>query len=118
MTAATTWPACRPAHRPTGSPPTWPRWPTPWRPSSATATPKPALAAATTGRCTAAAPAPDGPCSRASRMLEVANLYLQCHVACDEFDVIGLTSPGVPGFPHFAHNRDVAWCVTVAFVDT
>ena len=52
------------------------------------------------------------------RVLDMPNLYLQCHVACDEFDVIGLTSPGVPGFPHFAHNRDVAWCVTVAFVDT
>ncbi|SNS45492.1 penicillin amidase [Tardiphaga sp. OK246] len=52
------------------------------------------------------------------RLLDMPNLYLQCHVACDEFDVIGLTTPGVPGFPHFAHNADVAWCVTVAFVDT
>src|SRR6218665_4079354 len=52
------------------------------------------------------------------RVLDMPNLYLHCHVACDEFDVIGLPSPGVPGFPHFAHNRDVAWCVTVAFVDT
>ena len=52
------------------------------------------------------------------RMLDMPSLYLQCHVACDEFDVIGLTSPGVPGFPHFAHNAHVAWGVTVAFVDT
>lgn len=52
------------------------------------------------------------------RLLDMPNLYLQCHVACDEFDVVGLTTPGVPGFPHFAHNADVAWCVTVAFVDT
>ncbi|MEZ2299733.1 penicillin acylase family protein [Variovorax sp. RCC_210] len=52
------------------------------------------------------------------RVLDMPNMYLQCHVACDEFDVIGLTTPGVPGFPHFAHNPDVAWCVTVAFVDT
>lgn len=52
------------------------------------------------------------------RVLDVPNMYLQCHLACDEFDVIGLTSPGVPGFPHFAHNPQVAWSVTVAFVDT
>ncbi|MFT3801626.1 MAG: penicillin acylase family protein [Burkholderiaceae bacterium] len=52
------------------------------------------------------------------RLLDMPNMYLQCHVACDEFDVIGLTSPGVPGFPHFAHNAHVAWGVTVAFVDT
>ena len=52
------------------------------------------------------------------RLLDIPNMYLQCHVACDEFDVVGMTSPGVPGFPHFAHNRDVAWGVTVAFVDT
>ena len=52
------------------------------------------------------------------RVLDMPNMYLQCHVACDAFDVIGLTTPGVPGFPHFAHNENVAWCVTVAFVDT
>jgi penicillin amidase len=52
------------------------------------------------------------------RVLDMPNMYTQCHLACDEFDVIGLTTPGVPGFPHFAHNPDVAWCVTVAFVDT
>jgi penicillin amidase len=52
------------------------------------------------------------------RVLDMPNMYLQCHVACDDFDVIGLTTPGVPGFPHFAHNEKVAWCVTVAFVDT
>ena len=52
------------------------------------------------------------------RLLDMPNMYLQCHVACDEFDVIGLCSAGMPGFPHFGHNADVAWCVTVAFVDT
>ncbi|MCW2783388.1 MAG: Penicillin amidase, partial [Marmoricola sp.] len=52
------------------------------------------------------------------RLLDMPNMYLQCHLACDDFDVIGLTTPGVPGFPHFAHNAHVAWCVTVAFVDT
>ena len=57
-------------------------------------------------------------CGDPHRMLDMPNMYLQCQLACDDFDVIGLTTPGVPGFPHFAHNREVAWCVTVAFVDT
>jgi penicillin G amidase len=51
------------------------------------------------------------------RVLEMPNMYAQAHLACDEFDAIGLTVPGVPGFPHFAHNGSVAWCVTHAFVD-
>ena len=51
------------------------------------------------------------------RVLEMPNMYWQVHIACDEFDVIGLTVPGVPGFPHFGHNERVAWCVTHAFVD-
>jgi penicillin amidase len=51
------------------------------------------------------------------RVLEMPNMYAQMHLACDEFDVIGLTVPGVPGFPHFGHNESVAWCVTHAFVD-
>jgi penicillin amidase len=51
------------------------------------------------------------------RVLEMPNMYAQMHLACDEFDIIGLTVPGVPGFPHFAHNGHVAWCVTHAFVD-
>ncbi len=51
------------------------------------------------------------------RVLEIPNMYAQGHLACDTFDVVGLTVPGVPGFPHFAHNGRVAWCVTHAFVD-
>ena len=51
------------------------------------------------------------------RVLEMPNMYAQAHLACAEFDVIGLTVPGVPGFPHFGHTSDVAWCVTHAFVD-
>ena len=51
------------------------------------------------------------------RVLEMPNMYAQLHIACDEFDVIGLTVPGVPGFPHFGHNDKVAWCVTHALVD-
>lgn len=51
------------------------------------------------------------------RAFEMPGMYSQAHLACDEFDAIGLTVPGVPGFPHFAHNGSVAWCVTHAFVD-
>ncbi|MBP0444758.1 penicillin acylase family protein [Roseomonas sp. SSH11] len=51
------------------------------------------------------------------RVFEMPNMYAQHHVACDAFDMIGLTVPGVPGFPHFAQNGRVAYCVTHAFMD-
>ncbi|MDP3416352.1 penicillin acylase family protein [Falsiroseomonas sp.] len=51
------------------------------------------------------------------RVFEIPNMYAQGHLACADFDVVGLTAPGVPGFPHFAHNGQVAYCVTHAFVD-
>jgi penicillin amidase len=51
------------------------------------------------------------------RVFEIPNMYAQHHLACDAFDIIGLTVPGVPGFPHFAHNGRVAYCVTHAFMD-
>ena len=51
------------------------------------------------------------------RVFEVPGMYAQHHLACDAFDVIGLTVPGVPAFPHFMHNGHVACCVTHAFVD-
>jgi penicillin amidase len=51
------------------------------------------------------------------RVFEMPGMYAQMHLACDEFDAIGLTVPGVPAFPHFAHNGSVAWCVTHAFMD-
>lgn len=51
------------------------------------------------------------------RVFELPNMYAQGHLACPEFDVVGLTVPGVPGFPHFAHNGAVAWCVTHTFAD-
>ncbi|SHJ01559.1 penicillin amidase [Roseomonas rosea] len=51
------------------------------------------------------------------RVFEIPNMYAQHHVACDAFDMIGLTVPGVPGFPHFAQNGRVAYCVTHAFMD-
>src|SRR5439155_5078152 len=51
------------------------------------------------------------------RAFEMPGLYAQAHLACDAWDVVGLTVPGVPGFPHFMHNGRVAFCVTHAFVD-
>jgi penicillin amidase len=51
------------------------------------------------------------------RPLDVPNVYYQNHLACPEFDAIGLSFPGVPGLPHFGHNRFVAWCVTHAMAD-
>ena len=51
------------------------------------------------------------------RALDVPNVYYQCHMACRAFDIVGLAFPGVPGFPHFAHNAGTAWCVTHAEAD-
>ncbi|HSR83407.1 MAG TPA: penicillin acylase family protein [Streptosporangiaceae bacterium] len=51
------------------------------------------------------------------RVFELPGMYAQMHLRCDEFDVIGLTIPGVPAFPHFAHNDHVAWGVTHAYAD-
>ena len=51
------------------------------------------------------------------RGIEFPNVYHQCHLACDSFDVIGLAFPGVPGFPHFGHNANVAWCITHGMAD-
>jgi penicillin G amidase len=53
----------------------------------------------------------------AHRLLDTPNCYYQNHISCKEFDVIGLSFPGVPGFPHFGHNPHVAWCVTHAQAD-
>jgi penicillin G amidase len=51
------------------------------------------------------------------RPLEMPNVYIQGHVACPQWDVLGLAMPGVPGFPHFGHNERVAWCITHAMAD-
>ena len=51
------------------------------------------------------------------RALDTPNVYYQNHVSCPQFDVVGLSFPGVPGFPHFGHNEHVAWCVTHAGAD-
>ena len=51
------------------------------------------------------------------RPLDTPNVYYQNHIACPEFDAVGLSFPGFPGFPHFGHNAHVAWCVTHAGAD-
>jgi len=51
------------------------------------------------------------------RALETPNVYYQNHLTCPAFDAVGLSFPGVPGLPHFGHNRAVAWCVTTAMAD-
>jgi penicillin amidase len=51
------------------------------------------------------------------RPLETPSPYWQNHVSCDEFDAIGLSFPGVPGFPHFGHTESVAWCITHGMAD-
>lgn len=51
------------------------------------------------------------------RGLDTPNVYYQNHIACPEFDAVGLSFPGFPAFPHFGHNASVAWCVTHAVAD-
>jgi penicillin G amidase len=51
------------------------------------------------------------------RPLEAPNVYVQGHVSCPDWDVLGLSIPGVPGFGHFGHNARVAWCITHAMAD-
>lgn len=51
------------------------------------------------------------------RLFEAPNVYAQVRLSCPEFDVVGLTFPGVPGVQHFGHAGDVAWAVTNALAD-
>ena len=57
-------------------------------------------------------------CNDSHRALETPNVYWQCQLTCSDFDVIGATFPGLPGFPHFGHNGRVAWAITHADADT
>ena len=57
-------------------------------------------------------------CSDSHRALETPNVYWQCHLTCPDFDVIGATFAGLPGFPHFGHNGRVAWAITHGDADT
>jgi penicillin amidase len=55
------------------------------------------------------------------RAIDLPNVYWQNHLTStdpdDPLDVVGLSFPGVPGFPHFGHNQDVAWCITHGMAD-
>ncbi|WP_436795157.1 penicillin acylase family protein [Actinospongicola halichondriae] len=56
------------------------------------------------------------------RAIDLPNVYWQNHVTWPDAgdggaDVIGLSFPGVPGFPHFGHNADVAWSITHGMAD-
>ena len=51
------------------------------------------------------------------RLIELPGVYQQVRLACPEFDVAGLTFPGVPGVQHFGHTGGVAWAVTNASAD-
>jgi penicillin G amidase len=55
------------------------------------------------------------------RALDLPNVYWQNHLTSadpdDPLDAVGLSFPGVPGFPHFGHNREVAWCITHGMAD-
>lgn len=53
-------------------------------------------------------------CNDSHRLLDTPNVYWQCRVSCPEFDVVGATFPGLPGFPHFGFNGSVAWAITHA----
>ncbi|MER6915087.1 penicillin acylase family protein [Streptomyces sp. NPDC000594] len=51
------------------------------------------------------------------RIIEDPGVYQQIRLACDEFDVVGLAMPGVPGIAHFGHAGPVAWAITNAMAD-
>ncbi|WP_405949143.1 GNAT family N-acetyltransferase [Streptomyces prunicolor] len=51
------------------------------------------------------------------RFIEGPGVYQQVHLSCPEFDVVGLTVPGVPGIAHFGHTGTVAWAITNAMAD-
>lgn len=51
------------------------------------------------------------------RFIEDPGVYQQIHLACPDYDVIGLAVPGVPGIAHFGHTGGVAWAITNAMAD-
>jgi penicillin amidase len=51
------------------------------------------------------------------RFIEDPGMYQQVHLACPEYDVVGLAVPGVPGIAHFGHTGSVAWAITNAMAD-
>jgi penicillin G amidase len=52
------------------------------------------------------------------RFLQLPGSYQQIRLACNEFDVVGLAMPGIPGIAHFGHTGSVAWGITNAMADT
>lgn len=52
------------------------------------------------------------------RFIQLPGSYQQIRLSCDEFDVVGLAIPGVPGIAHFGHTGGVAWGITNAMADT
>jgi penicillin amidase len=51
------------------------------------------------------------------RFIEDPGIYQQVHLACPDYDVVGLAVPGIPGLPHFGHAGGVAWAITNAMAD-
>ncbi|MCC5579463.1 penicillin acylase family protein [Microtetraspora sp. AC03309] len=51
------------------------------------------------------------------RFIEDPGIYQQIHLACPEYDVVGLAVPGVPGIAHFGHAGSVAWAITNSMAD-
>ncbi|XVV11218.1 penicillin acylase family protein [Actinoplanes sp. CA-131856] len=51
------------------------------------------------------------------RAIELPGGYQQVRLSCPDFDVFGLTFPGVPGVQHFGQAETVAWAVTNAQAD-
>ena len=56
-------------------------------------------------------------CNDSHRALDVPNAYWQINIACPGFNVVGATFAGVPGFPHFGNNGNVAWNITHTSAD-
>ncbi len=52
------------------------------------------------------------------RAVELPNVYYPVHLQSDRLNIVGLAFAGVPGFPHFGHNADVAWAITHTAADT
>lgn len=46
------------------------------------------------------------------RCLKTIQQYFPIRIRCPDWDITGLTFSGAPGWPHFAHNADVAWAIT------
>lgn len=56
-------------------------------------------------------------CNDSHRALDVPNAYWQVHLSCPQFNVVGATFAGLPGFPHFGNNGSVAWNITHTSAD-